>query len=67
MLKVENGKITNIEFTSKTENAILSQILNSLKGLLHKEEEINKFVENNLMDLELAGVNTVLFSKAFFS
>ena len=65
-VKVENGKIAHINFLSEKENHYLHQILISMKGLLHKEEEIAKFAENNSHLLELVGINTVTFIEAFF-
>ncbi len=65
-IKVENGMIASVEVTSESANIILHKLLNSMTGLLHKEEEIHKFVENNLKSLELAGVNTVSFKEEFF-
>ena len=66
-IKVENGKFTQIEFPVKQEHTILAGIINEMKGLLHKEEEIDHFIENNLSSLELAGVKIVNFRAAFFT
>ena len=65
-IKVENGMFASVEVTSESTNSILHKLLISMTGILHKEEEIHKFVENNLKSLELAGVNTVLFKEGFF-
>jgi len=65
-VKVENGKFVHLNFISEIRNPDLTTLLNSMTGLLHKEEEIDKFVEENKHLLELVGVNTVLFTQAFF-
>ena len=64
--RIENGKFVHIDFPSDSGNHELFKILESMTGLLHKEEEIAKFVENNRQQLELVGINTVTFSEAFF-
>lgn len=66
VIRVENGKIVKIELPSDTISQWLSNILISMTGLLHKEEEIDKFVENNRPVFELAGVNIVNFTKSLF-
>jgi lipoate-protein ligase A len=65
--KVENGKFAHIDFHSDNENPRLTELFNSMTGLLHKEEEIDRFVEENSHLFELVGINTVLFTRAFFS
>jgi len=65
-IKVENGKIIHIELSEETVANQRIKILNSMIGMLHKEDEIDKFVENNRIGLELAGVNSVNFAEAFF-
>jgi lipoate---protein ligase len=65
-IKVENGKFVQIAPAQETMNSHLTQLLASMKGIQHKEEEIDDFVENNLNSLELAGVNIVNFTQAFF-
>lgn len=64
--KIENGKFVSAILPEEYENDLLTDILHDLNGLLHKEEEIDKFVVKNKQDLELAGINTVKFSEAFF-
>ena len=64
--KVENGKFVNIDLLSEKRNPNLTVLLNSMTGLLHQEEEIDKFVEENKHLLELVGVNTVLYTQVFF-
>jgi lipoate-protein ligase A len=64
--KVENGKFISIETPHTLQNQLLIKALNSMEGLLHKEEEIDKFVANNFHYLELAGIKTVYYSEAFF-
>ncbi len=64
--KVENGKFVQIDLPS---DILINQplkVLNGIKGILHKEEEIDKFVKNNIQGLELAGINIVYFAEAFF-
>jgi len=65
-IKVENGKFVQIAPGEETMNNHLTQLLASMKGILHNEEEIDGFVENNRNSLELAGVNIVNFTQAFF-
>jgi lipoate-protein ligase A len=65
-IKVKNGKFVQIDLPSGSISNPQSQVLNSLKGILHKEEEIDIFVKNNLLNLELAGINIVYFAEAFF-
>jgi len=65
-IKTENGKFVNIEFQEEIQDNELSSVLKSMTGLLHKEEDIDKFVENNRNGLELAGVNIVNFYERFF-
>ena len=65
-IKVENGKFVQIEMPDETIINPLTQLLNSLTGILHNEEDIDKFVKNNLSSLELAGVKIVNFVEAFF-
>jgi len=66
VFRVENGKFVKIDLPSETKSNELSDTLISMIGLLHKEEEIEKFVEENRLRLELVGINTVTFSEAFF-
>ncbi len=65
-IKTENGKFINIDLTGEFNNNELSNLLKSMTGLLHKEVEIDRFVENNRNSLELAGVNIVNFCERFF-
>jgi lipoate---protein ligase len=65
-IRIENGKFVHIDLPPDSGNLELFKILESMTGLLHKEEEIAKFVENNGQQLELVGINTVNFSEAFF-
>jgi len=66
IIRIANGKFVHIDLPSDSGNLELFKILESMTGLLHKEEEIAKFVENNRQQLELVGINTVIFSEAFF-
>ncbi|MDO9257001.1 MAG: lipoate--protein ligase [Bacteroidales bacterium] len=66
-IKVENGKFIQISLPDETVKSSLSQVLRSMTGILHKEEEIDKFIENNRSSLELAGVKIVNFVNAFFN
>jgi len=66
-IKVENGKFVQIIFPDETVNDPLSQVLSNMTGILHKEEEIDTFIENNRGSLELAGVKIVNFVNAFFN
>ncbi len=66
-IKVENGKIIQINLPDEPVNNPLSQVLKNMTGVLHKEEEIDKFVENYQSSLELAGIKIVNFVKAFFN
>lgn len=65
-IKVENGKIVQANPIATLQNEGLLNLLKSLTGINHKEEEIEKFTKNNYIQLELAGINSVSFSKAFF-
>lgn len=65
-IKVENGKFAQIDLPADIMNNQLAQTLNSMIGILHKEEEIDKFVQNNRYSLELAGVKVVNLVKVFF-
>jgi len=65
-INVKNGKFVQIDLPSDGFTNPQAQVLNSLKGILHKEEEIDAFVKNNLHNLELAGINIVYFTEAFF-
>ena len=65
-IRVENGRFFQIDLPAETINNQLSQILNSMIGILHKEEEIDKFIKNNSGSLELAGAKIVNFADAFF-
>lgn len=67
VIKVENGKFAQINLPDETVNKSLSQVLRSMTGILHKEEEIDKFVKNNHSSLERAGVKIVNFVNAFFN
>ena len=64
--KVENGKFVQIDIPSENDDKLAFVILQNLIGIMHKEEEIDSFVKNNLSGLELAGINTVIFREAFF-
>lgn len=65
-IKIENGKIVHVELSAETLINPGIKILNNMIGILHKEDEIDKFVENNLTGLELAGINIVNLAEAFF-
>ena len=65
-IKVENGKFVQIDFPAETISNPLTLLLNNLKGILHKGDEIDIFVKKNLYSLELAGVKIVYFVEAFF-
>lgn len=65
-IKTENGKFVTIEFPEEIQDNGLCNLFKSMTGLLHKEEDIDKFVENNRNSLELAGVNIVNFCEQFF-
>ena len=65
-VNVDNGKFVQINSLSESRNPDLVLLLNNMTGILHKEEEIDKFVEENKQLLELVGANTVLFTSVFF-
>ncbi len=65
-IKVENGKFADIELPAEIFSDPLKQSLSGMKGLLHKEEEIETFLSKNRLVFELAGVNIVTFTGAFF-
>lgn len=65
-IKVENGKFVEIDLPANNLNNQLAQTLNNMIGILHKEEEIDKFVQNNRYSLELAGVKVVNLVNTFF-
>ncbi len=65
-VNVKNGKLIQVDLPSGGLTNPQVQVLNNLNGILHKEEEIDKFVKNNLSRLELAGINIVYFAEAFF-
>jgi lipoate---protein ligase len=65
-IKVENGKIVQIDFLPEKIKGPVEDILSTMAGILHKEEEINNFARNNAVGLELAGVKLVNFSNSFF-
>ncbi|MEI8045879.1 MAG: lipoate--protein ligase [Bacteroidota bacterium] len=65
-MKVENGKFIQVDLPVDPKITPMALILKSLVGVLHKEEEIDKFVEKNLQSLELAGINTAILREAFF-
>ena len=67
VLKVENGKFVQCDLLSNAENETLIKLLNKLKGIFHKEEEIDNFVQKNRQELEQTGINTVTFRELFFS
>jgi len=64
--KVENGKFVQIDVV-QPESQALPLLLSNLKGIFHKEEEIDNFVQKNKQELEQSGINTVSFSEQFFS
>lgn len=64
--KVENGKFIQIDVVNP-ENRALTLLLANLKGIFHKEEEIDNFVQKNRQELEQTGINTVTFRELFFS
>jgi len=63
---VGNGEISQIEILKETGDQLLLSLLYNLKGVLHKEEEIEEFFVHNKIKLELAGVSGVNFMDAFF-
>lgn len=65
-IKVENGKFTQFDLPAEGLSEQFIQTLRSMTGMLHKEENIELFVENNRNALELAGVNIVKFVDSFF-
>jgi lipoate-protein ligase A len=65
-IKVRNGSFVQVDIPDSAGNSELINILKKMTGLLHKEEEIDRFVENNRSNLELAGINIVNFAEAFF-
>jgi lipoate-protein ligase A len=67
VLKVENGKFVQCDLPADLENEPLTMLLNNLKGIFHKEEEIDNFVQKNSQELEQTGINTVTFRELFFS
>ena len=67
VLKVENGKFVQCDLLSNAENETLIKLLNKLKGIFNKEEEIDNFVQKNRQELEQTGINTVTFRELFFS
>jgi lipoate-protein ligase A len=66
VITVENGRFANIDILKEVVDRERPLVLNSMIGLLHKEEEIKLFIEKNNYLLELAGVNTVNLSEVFF-
>ncbi len=64
--KVENGRFVQIDQPSGNNDLQLTEILQSMIGLLHNEDEIRLFVEKNIKTLELAGVNSVYYTESFF-
>ena len=66
IIKVENGKIVGIEPGIESRQQPVAEKLQSMIGLLHREEDIDRFVENNCKALELDGLNTVNFTETFF-
>jgi len=65
-MQVINGQFSFVKVHTNSEKDIIHNLLQSMKGILHKEDEIDKFVKKNLQKLELAGVNSVVFKEAFF-
>jgi len=65
-IKVENGKFIQIDFPSESLSQELAGILNSMKGIMHNEEGINRFATENLQHFEQASINPVTFTDAFF-
>mgnify|MGYP000963324120 FL=1 len=66
IVKVENGTIVGIEPGNEMQQQAVAAKLQSMLGLLHREEDIDRFVKNNHKALELDGLNTVNFTEAFF-
>jgi lipoate-protein ligase A len=66
LVKVENGKIVQIDQLQEVPDHDFSVSMNALIGTIHNEEEIHKFVNKNKSQLELAGITVVNLSKAFF-
>jgi lipoate---protein ligase len=64
---IKNGRFIKAEFSTTEVGNELSEIINSIIGVLHKEEEIDNFVTNNSRILELTGLTAVTFREAFFS
>jgi lipoate---protein ligase len=65
--KVENGHFVKIDFQDSCVKPEIENIILTLIGKLHNENDINLFIKNNREVLEHAGVNTVIFRNAFFS
>jgi len=66
VVKVENGCIVQIDQPSGNNDPQLTEMLQSMKGILHNEDEIRLFVEKNMKTLELARVNSVYYTETFF-
>lgn len=66
VVRVENGKIAGIEPGNGLTGLHVAAKLQNMLGLLHREEDIDRFVKNNRELLELDGINTVRFTEAYF-
>jgi len=68
-IKVENGKFVQIEMPVETIINSLTQLLNSLTGILHNEEDIDKILERarTVVHGNDASAISNTFSKASFT
>jgi len=64
---VQNGEFIQMVLPADIIDSHMAKMINSMTGILHKEEEICKFVEKNRPSLELAGINSVKLTEAFFT
>lgn len=67
LIFVENGKFKSIELQSETKNSGLRSILQTMIGVLHEEDEIDKFAEINKSDFKIVGIKTEGFGELFFT
>jgi len=66
-ITVENGRFTHIDLPISIKNQKLNTLLMNLSGILHKDDDIDIFIQKNHSELELVGINTVSFKEAFFT
>jgi len=65
-VKVENGKIKQVQNLLEPLNDGALNVFENLCGVNHREEDFDKFAEINKLELELAGIKIVSFTEAFF-